>query len=95
MTGAAFPTNIQEFDADDRISFSKLDSKFIAVHDDGTEYEFDADLKKWQPLDEEALDAEAPQQAESSARASSETSNLGKRKHDAGDASNGTTVSIP
>lgn len=95
MASASFPTNIQEFDADDRISFSKLDSKFIAVHDDGTEYEFDADLKKWQPLDEEALDVEAPQEAENSARAFSETNNLGKRKHDAGDSSNGTTVSIP
>lgn len=95
MASAPFPTNIQEFDADDRISFSKLDSKFIAVHDDGTEYEFDADLKKWQPLDEEALDTEVPQKAESNARASSESSNLGKRKHEAGDPSNGATVSIP
>lgn len=51
----SFPTDIQEFDADDRISFSRLDNKFIAVHDDGTEFEFDADLKKWVPADEEPL----------------------------------------
>ena len=95
MASAPFPTNIQEFDADDRISFSKLDGKFIAVRDDGTEYEFDADLKTWQPLDEDALDTEVPQKAENSARASSESSNLGKRKHGAGDSSNGATVSIP
>ncbi|KAM0260526.1 hypothetical protein ACHAQJ_002760 [Trichoderma viride] len=53
-----FPTDVQEFDSDDRISFSKLDNKFIAVHDDGTEFEFDAELKKWTPTEEEPLDNE-------------------------------------
>jgi HIV Tat-specific factor 1 len=48
-----FPTDIQEFDGDDRISFSRLDNKFIAVHDDGTEFEFDTDLRKWVPAEEE------------------------------------------
>ncbi|KAG6057344.1 hypothetical protein E4U17_001421 [Claviceps sp. LM77 group G4] len=51
-----FPTDVQEFDADDRISFSRLDNKFIAVHDDGTEYEFDAEWKRWLPTEEEPLD---------------------------------------
>ena len=46
-----FPTDVQEFDADDRISFSKLDNKFIAVHDDGSEFEFDVDAKQWVPID--------------------------------------------
>jgi HIV Tat-specific factor 1 len=51
-----FPTNPEDFDSDERISFSKLDNKFIAVQDDGTEYEFDTDLRRWVPiLDEELI----------------------------------------
>ncbi|KAG6014793.1 hypothetical protein E4U43_006120 [Claviceps pusilla] len=50
-----FPTDVQEFDADDRISFSRLDNKFIAVHDDGTEYEFDPEWKRWIPTEDEPL----------------------------------------
>lgn len=53
-----FPTDVQEFEGDDRISFSKLDKKFIAVHDDGTEFEFDANSKRWVPADEESLEEE-------------------------------------
>lgn len=53
MAERSFPTEIPEFDADDRISFSKLDQKFIAVHDDGSEYEFDADETRWVPLKDE------------------------------------------
>ena len=56
MGDPGFPIDIQEFDSDDRISFSKLDNKFIAVHHDGSEYEFDADLKKWVlPADDNEL----------------------------------------
>lgn len=51
----SFPTNTDEFDQDDRISFSKLDNKYIAVQDDGTEYEFDQDFKRWIPMLDEAL----------------------------------------
>ncbi|KAI5466382.1 hypothetical protein BGZ63DRAFT_480846 [Mariannaea sp. PMI_226] len=51
----SFPTDPREFDADDRISFSRLDNKFIAVHDDGTEFEFDAEWKRWVLADEEPL----------------------------------------
>ncbi|KAH7171102.1 hypothetical protein EDB81DRAFT_837638 [Dactylonectria macrodidyma] len=50
--GSIFPTDVREFDSDDRISFSKLDNKFIAVHDDGSEYEFDVDSKRWLPAAE-------------------------------------------
>lgn len=54
-----FPTDPAEFENDDRISFSKLDHKYIAVQEsDGTEFEFDVQLKRWIPLadeDEEAL----------------------------------------
>lgn len=52
----SFPTDPREFDSDDRISFSKLDNKFIAVHDDGNEYEFDADTKQWILADDEPLE---------------------------------------
>lgn len=56
---AAFPTDVREFDADDRISFSRLDNKFIGVRDDGVEYEFDADQKRWVLAEEDTLDHEA------------------------------------
>ncbi|KLU84205.1 splicing factor U2AF-associated protein 2 [Magnaporthiopsis poae ATCC 64411] len=46
----SFPTNPAEFDADDRISFSKLDNKYIAVQEDGAEYEWDGGLKRSLPL---------------------------------------------
>jgi hypothetical protein len=59
MSGEAeywtFPTNPDEFDQDERISFSRLDNKHIAVQDDGTEYEFDTDLKRWIPMIDEDL----------------------------------------
>jgi HIV Tat-specific factor 1 len=56
---APFPTDPRQFDSDDRISFSKVDNKFIAVHDDGSEFEFNADLKRWVPAEEEeSLDGE-------------------------------------
>lgn len=52
-----FPTNPEQFGGDDRISFSTLDGKFIAVQDDGTEFEFDAELKQWLPTEEPPLDS--------------------------------------
>ncbi|KAH6650869.1 hypothetical protein F5144DRAFT_608739 [Chaetomium tenue] len=51
----SFPTNLEEFDQDERISYSKLDNKYIAVQDDGTEFEFDEGLKRWIPMIDEAL----------------------------------------
>jgi HIV Tat-specific factor 1 len=57
---SSFPVDPQEFDADERISFSKLDNKFLLVADDGSEYEFDDVLKRWIPvLDEELLEQQA------------------------------------
>jgi len=50
-----FPTNPEEFDSDDRISFSKLDNKFVLVQPDGTEFEFDDAIKRWVPVVDEAL----------------------------------------
>lgn len=54
-----FPTDPTAFENDDRISFSKLDSKYIAVQSDGTEFEFDHDLKRWIPLADEDEEEEA------------------------------------
>jgi HIV Tat-specific factor 1 len=51
----SFPTDPSEFDSDERISFSKLDSKFLLVQEDGTEYEFDDAIKRWIPVLDEAL----------------------------------------
>lgn len=44
-----FPQDPAEFDSDPRISFSKLDDKFILEADDGQEYEYDTALKRWIP----------------------------------------------
>lgn len=46
---SGFPQNPEDFDADARISFSKLDNKFILEADDGQEFEFDDALKRWVP----------------------------------------------
>jgi HIV Tat-specific factor 1 len=53
--GASFPTHPEEFDSDDRISFSKLDNKFLLVQEDGSEFEFDDAIKRWIPVVDEAL----------------------------------------
>ncbi|EKD12141.1 uncharacterized protein L3040_003347 [Drepanopeziza brunnea f. sp. 'multigermtubi'] len=52
---APFPSNPEEFDSDERISFSKLDNKFLLVQADGAEFEFDDALRKWRPVVDEAL----------------------------------------
>lgn len=53
--GSSFPTNPEDFDADERISFSKLDNKFVLVQEDGAEFEFDEAIKRWIPVVDEAL----------------------------------------
>lgn len=75
-----FPTDVQEFDSDDRISFSKLDNKFIAVHDDGTEFEFDAELKKWAPVEDEPLDDDLDDLREYSGTPADDDASNKKRK---------------
>jgi HIV Tat-specific factor 1 len=55
QTSSSFPLDPSEFGADDRISFSKLDNKFLLVQDDGTEFEFDEAIKRWIPVLDEAL----------------------------------------
>ncbi|RDW76471.1 U2 snRNP complex subunit CUS2 [Aspergillus mulundensis] len=44
-----FPQDPADFDSDPRISFSKLDNKFILETDDGQEYSYDTILKRWIP----------------------------------------------
>lgn len=79
-----FPTDPAEFENDDRISFSKLDNKYIAVQEsDGTEFEFDAQLKRWIPLadeDEEALILQQQSAYLSAAPASESHSRNGKKR---------------
>ena len=47
---SGFPESPSEFDNDPRISFSKLDDKFILETDEGTEYEWDNALRRWIPV---------------------------------------------
>ncbi|KAL9007153.1 MAG: hypothetical protein Q9188_000087 [Gyalolechia gomerana] len=51
----SFPTNPEDFDADDRISFSRLADKFVLETEDGEEFEFDDALKRWVPALDNAL----------------------------------------
>lgn len=44
-----FPQTPEQFDDDPRVSFSKLDQKWILETEDGAEYEYDAALKRWIP----------------------------------------------
>ena len=50
LPASNFPKNVEDFDADTRVSFSKLDNKFILETDAGQEYEFDEKLKRWVPV---------------------------------------------
>ncbi|KOS16633.1 Splicing factor U2AF-associated protein 2 [Escovopsis weberi] len=82
-TDVSFPTDPAEFDSDDRISFSKLDNKFIAVHDDGNEYEFDAEHKTWTLVDDEPLDEDDAHESFEEHRHASEAAPQ-KRGYDSG-----------
>jgi hypothetical protein len=46
-SASRFPTDPADFDSDPRISFSKLDGKFILETDDGQEFAYDDALKRW------------------------------------------------
>ncbi len=86
----SFPTDIAEFDQDERISFSRLESRYIAVTDDGTEYEFDAALRRWIPqIDEDLIAAQQSAYGRTHAEENDDDTNNGrqprgrKRKQDA------------
>lgn len=77
------PTIIEEFDHDDRICFSKLDNKYIAVQHDGTEYEFDTELRRWVSIIDGALiEQQQAGYAMPDASAESSRSQGKKRKND-------------
>ena len=46
---ADFPKSQDDFQNDPRVSYSKLDNKWILEDDDGTEWGFDEGLKRWVP----------------------------------------------
>ncbi|MCJ1284772.1 hypothetical protein MMC26_004108 [Xylographa opegraphella] len=52
---STFPQNPEEFDADPRVSFSKVADKFILEAEDEQEYEYDDALKRWVPVLDDAL----------------------------------------
>lgn len=46
-----FPSNPDEFDQDDRISYSKVDGTYILVDENDEEWEFNSSAKRWfQPV---------------------------------------------
>jgi len=45
-----FPTVIERFGDDPRISWSRLDNKWVLESDDGAEFHFDDALKRWIPV---------------------------------------------
>lgn len=47
--GLGFPSSPSEFNEDPRISFSKLDDKYILETQNGEEYTFEPVLKRWIP----------------------------------------------
>ena len=47
---SGFPQSPSSLDADPRVSFSKLDNKFILETDEGNEFEWDTALKRWIPV---------------------------------------------
>ncbi|PCG89408.1 Nucleotide-binding, alpha-beta plait [Penicillium occitanis (nom. inval.)] len=55
ISAGGFPTDPADFDSDPRISFSKLDNKFILETEDGQEYEYDSALKRWVQTIDDAL----------------------------------------
>jgi hypothetical protein len=47
---SGFPQSPSDFDDDPRISFSKLDEKYLLETDEGNEFEWDSALRRWVPV---------------------------------------------
>lgn len=47
---SGFPQSPSDFDDDSRISFSKLDEKYLLETDEGNEFEWDSALRRWVPV---------------------------------------------
>ena len=45
----AFPQTPEDFENDPRVSYSKLDDRWILEEDDGSEWEWDANGNRWIP----------------------------------------------
>lgn len=86
------PTDEQQFVNDERISFSRLDNKYIAVQDDGAEFEFNATLKRWVPASEGDVDAVTGKDTLNGAAPAPEADSGSRRKR-TDDAENGAEVS--
>ncbi|EGC43336.1 nuclear mRNA splicing factor-associated protein [Histoplasma capsulatum var. duboisii H88] len=54
-TRKGFPQSPDEFDDDYRISYSKLENKYILEAEDGSEWYYDDALKRWVPMVDNAL----------------------------------------
>lgn len=44
-----FPSKVEDFEADARVSFSKLEGKWILEEDNGSEWAYDDQLRRWIP----------------------------------------------
>lgn len=47
---SSFPLTREEFEADSRVSWSRITAKWTLEADDGSEFEFDQVLKRWIPV---------------------------------------------
>ena len=47
---SGFPKDPSDFDGDPRVSYLKVDSKFILETDDGEEFEWDDKFRRWIPV---------------------------------------------
>ena len=47
---ARFPQSQEEFDGDPRVSYSRLDNKYILEQYDGSEWEYNEHAKQWIPM---------------------------------------------
>lgn len=47
LAQTSFPIDPETFDQDDRISFSKLSNTYLLETEDGQEFEYDSQLRRW------------------------------------------------
>lgn len=47
---APFPMTAEDFETDERVSFSRLTNKWTLETEDGAEYEYDEALRRWIPV---------------------------------------------
>lgn len=47
---STFPMTREEFEADSRVSWSRVSEKWVLEADGGSEFEFDETLRRWIPV---------------------------------------------